>query len=126
MDLKIVFVYNADSGVMNTVTDYFQKIVSPSTYSCRLCAVTYGNLGMKGEWKKFIENLPIPSQFLHKDEFYEEYDMDDVAFPCAFLKKGDEMELFITSEEINACSSLDDLMDLVTRKVDELEISRDI
>jgi hypothetical protein len=118
---KIVFVYNADSGIFDTVSDYFQKMISPSTYSCNLCAVTYGNLGMKGKWKDFIKELPITSEFLHRDEFFEQYDMENVSLPCAFLKTDGDMELFITSEEINGCSSLEELIELVTKKVDELD-----
>ena len=61
----IVFVYNADSGIINSVKDYFQKIVNPSTYSCNLCALTFNNTGMKKEWKGFIEDVDAKVEFLH-------------------------------------------------------------
>ena len=31
---RLVFVYNAKSGVINGIFDYVHKFVSPSTYSC--------------------------------------------------------------------------------------------
>ena len=31
---KIIFVYNADSGLVNGLIDWAHKIVSPETYSC--------------------------------------------------------------------------------------------
>ncbi|WP_232221892.1 hypothetical protein [Methanococcoides burtonii] len=45
----LIFVYNADSGLINEMKDYVHKIVSPSTYECNLCAITYGNTGIKNE-----------------------------------------------------------------------------
>ncbi len=33
--MKIVFVYNANSGLMNTVLDIGHKIISPDTYEWR-------------------------------------------------------------------------------------------
>ncbi|MFP4655560.1 MAG: hypothetical protein ACLFMM_07825 [Methanohalobium sp.] len=119
---KIIFVYNAESGFLNTLSDYFRKIAMPSTYPCKLCAITYGNFGMKNEWKEFVNNLDIHLEFLHKDEFMESYDISNASFPCAYLvENGSSPELFITSEEINRCKTLDDLKELVMDKVKKLE-----
>ena len=41
--VELLFVYNADTGLFNTVADAAHKILSPSTYSCNLCKVTYGD-----------------------------------------------------------------------------------
>lgn len=68
---SIVFVYNADSGLLNEMKDYVHKIVSPASYGCKLCAITYGRIGIKDQWKAFIEQLGIPVRFLHRDEFVE-------------------------------------------------------
>jgi hypothetical protein len=117
---KLIFVYNADSGIINTVTDYFHKIVKPSTYQCNLCALTFNNLGMKSVWKEFVNGLKVDVEFLHKDEFAKEYDFKDAEFPSGFLKAGNDLKLYITAEEINKCKTLDDLMDLVTEKVNQI------
>ncbi|MCK5559836.1 MAG: hypothetical protein KAJ51_04560 [Thermoplasmata archaeon] len=113
----LIFVYNAESGFVNMLEDYLHKEIKPSTYQCNLCAVTYGSLGMRRDWKNFINGLDVPTEFLHRDEFYEKYKLKDFQFPAAFLKKGSEIELFITHEEINNCKSLDELIELVTIKV---------
>jgi len=42
-----IFVYNADSGPINGLKDYFHKIIKPETYECNLCAVTFGNFLVK-------------------------------------------------------------------------------
>ena len=43
----LIFVYNANGGFFNGFSDYIHKLVSPKTYECSLCAITYDNLGMK-------------------------------------------------------------------------------
>ncbi|WP_305064786.1 hypothetical protein [Methanococcoides sp.] len=116
----LIFVYNADSGLINEMKDYVHKIVSPSTYGCNLCAITYGNTGIKAEWKSFVDDLGIPVKFLHKDEFYEKYGEKESSFPCAYLENSNKLDLFISSDEINNCSTLEELMSLVTLKVNEL------
>ncbi len=89
---KLVFVYNADSGVANVVKDFFHRIVSPDTYPCNLCAVTYSNFGMKASWKSFVENLDVPVVFLHKDEFHEEYEIERVEFPSVLVEEDGNLE----------------------------------
>ncbi|HII07741.1 MAG TPA: hypothetical protein HA349_10640 [Methanotrichaceae archaeon] len=115
-DASIIFVYNADSGILSTAKDYVQKIVAPETYECNLCGLTYGNMGMKREWKGLISGLDTPVEFLHKDEFLKLYPQINAKYPAAFVKRGSDLDLFITAEEINECRTLDGLMDLVRRK----------
>ncbi|MBA3647638.1 MAG: hypothetical protein H0W62_03650 [Chitinophagales bacterium] len=69
MKEQLIFVYNVNSDLFSTVTDFVHKILSPSTYQCKLCALTYGNFSLKQEWKAFIESLLIETVFLCKDEF---------------------------------------------------------
>jgi len=66
--MELILVYNAESRFFNIVMDCLHKIVSPSTYQCRLCALTYGTIRMKDEWKEFIDKLKIPTEFLHRDD----------------------------------------------------------
>ena len=51
----LIFVYNANAGLFNMMSDYAHKIISPETYECNLCALTYGNLGMKQKWKSLFQ-----------------------------------------------------------------------
>jgi len=71
----IIFVYNADSGPINGLKDYFHKIIKPETYRCNLCAVTFGNFGMKNSWRKFINSLKNDVKFLHRDEFRKQFNL---------------------------------------------------
>ncbi len=112
----LLFVYNADSGKINALKDYVHKIVKPSTYPCSLCAVTYGNFGMKQEWKDFVQSLGISVEFLHRDEFNAQYQVPDATYPAAYLKTNDKLTLLITREEMNATQTLDEMIKLVRKK----------
>jgi len=114
---KIIFIYNADSGLLNAVKDYFHKKRSPETYQCNLCMQTFGALSMKKDWKNYVKNLDIPAEFLHKDEFEKKYDEKDAKYPSAYLKNGSTMRLFISQNEMNAVKSLEELKDLVSEKL---------
>ena len=74
---KLIFVYNADSGVLNAVKDAVHKIFKPQTYGCNLCAVTFGPVSMKSEWGRYIEALPVSVEFLHRNEFIKQYGADN-------------------------------------------------
>lgn len=116
-DKKLVFIYNADSGLINAVKDYFHKKRSPETYQCNLCMQTFGAISMKKDWKRYVKNLDIPAEFLHKDEFEKKYTVQDAKYPSAYLKNGSSMRLFISQDEMNAVKSLGELKDLVSEKL---------
>jgi len=112
----IVFVYNADSGLFNTLTDTAHKLFSPDTYECNLCAMTFSALGMKKEWKEFLNTLDIPLEFLHRDELKEKYSTE-VELPAIFVKSGKELNLIIEASAINECKDIEELKELVNNKI---------
>ena len=116
MDDTIVFVYNADSGLFNTLTDTAHKLFSPETYECNLCAMTFSALGMKKEWKEFLDTMDIPLEFLHRDELKEKYSTE-VELPAIFLKSGKELNLVIDANAINECKDIADLKQLINEKI---------
>ncbi len=127
---ELILVYNADSGIFNTIKDGINKIVSPRTYQCNLCALTYGTITMKDEWRTFIDNLGISSEFLHRDEFlkrleFHPHNVKNIEFPAIFIRKKEQVVLFINYIEINKCRTLQDLMDLITRKLSGKDSSID-
>ena len=64
---EIYFIYNAKGGKWNYIVDTVHKYVSPSTYECSLCQITY-DLKMKKAWKDFVEKTPHKFYFLHSEE----------------------------------------------------------
>lgn len=116
MNNTIVFVYNADSGLFNTLSDTAHKLFSPETYECNLCAMTFSGLGMKKEWKEFLDTMDIPLEFLHRDELKEKYG-SEVELPAVFLKSGGNLNLIIEASSINECKDINDLKQLIKEKV---------
>jgi len=117
----LIFVYNADSGLISAFADGISKIISPQTYQCRLCSLTFGTALMKTPWREFIDSLGVPVEFLHRDEFTEKYAYEDARFPSAYMKRGDRLSVFISQEEMDALESLDELMGLVKRRLGEAD-----
>ena len=109
-DMKqLVFVYNADSGMFNTLTDIAHKVFSPQTYECNLCAISHSYLSERSEWKEFIQDLGVECEFLHRDEFLKKYSSEVKDFPVIFELVGDELKLQLSADKINRCKSMDDL-----------------
>jgi hypothetical protein len=118
----LVFIFNADSGAINSIKDFFHKMVKPSTYDCNLCAVTFGNFGMKKEWAKYISEIDeeVNVEFYHRDEFEEMYpEITDAKYPSAYLESSDSLEVFISQEEMDSVESVKELKDLVNRRLKE-------
>lgn len=109
----LVFVYNADSGVFNALSDVAHKIFSPDTYACNLCALTHTAFGMRGEWKRFLEGLGRPLEFLHADELRSRYGLKDVPLPAVFERDGASLRVAVSADEINACGTLEELERLI-------------
>ena len=112
---KIVFVYNADTGLFNKVTDFAHKILSPQTYACNLCTLTYNSMNMKHDWKEFLESLHYSTEFLYKNQFQKKWDMG-ITFP-AVLIINDVPEILLSSEDINKCKDLDALKSMLKNKL---------
>jgi len=118
---KVIFVYNAQSGVFSALSDYVHKIVSPDTYECQLCTVTYGNLGMRSTWKSYVEALPAHVVFTYKDKLRDDQPlMKDAALPAAFVIAGGETTLAVDANAMNACESEADLIAVCREKIEPL------
>ncbi|NVZ10502.1 hypothetical protein HW932_14655 [Allochromatium humboldtianum] len=112
---KLLFVYNADSGLFSTLADIGHKLFSPATYTCALCAITHGVLAERAEWPAFIESLGATCEFLHRDQFREQFPQIQDALPAIFRRHGDRLQLCADTSAIGACQGLDDLQALIRR-----------
>jgi hypothetical protein len=115
----LIFVYNADAKLASAALDFLHKIVSPSTYQCKLCEITYGTFSMVKEWKDFIATLPLPVKFLHRDEWLQLTGRKDDTFPAAFLQRGNNYSEWIDAQQMNAYN-LEGLMKFIREKQNEL------
>ncbi|WP_345124674.1 hypothetical protein [Hymenobacter antarcticus] len=115
---RLLFVYNADGGRLAGLKDMFHKILSPATYPCSLCAVTYGATSMRPEWQQFIQQLAVPVAFLHRDEFVRDYPRWRThPLPAAFAAaETGALTPFIEAPEMDA-ADLNGLMELVRERL---------
>jgi hypothetical protein len=117
---ELIFVYNADGGIIDLLYDFFHKMFSPPTYPCSLCFVTYGRYGVKNKskWKKFLKLLPYKVLLLHRDEFHDSYPrVKKVSLPAAFIRDSNKPVLLISAEKMDECKNLSDLIELVKAHV---------
>jgi hypothetical protein len=111
--MKLLFVYNADSGLLNTLKDTVHKAIAPETYACNLCRITYGAISMRDEWKNFIAGLPHDVAFMHRDEFVRAYPGTHADLPALF--SADEApRVLVSAKEMNDAKTIRALIDLVT------------
>ena len=108
----LIFVYNANSGTLNTLLDIGHKIISPTTYNCQLCALTHGALTEKQQWKEFRESFPHKLVFLHKDEFEEQYNQR-FSYPVVLEEMLESLSVVIPTEEFKGLQILDELIDRI-------------
>ncbi|MEO0527344.1 MAG: GTPase [Bacteroidota bacterium] len=116
---KLLFIYNANSGLRNTLLDGAHKILSPSTYACSLCDLTYGALTEKKVWKQFRTANKMQMEFLHKDEFSRQYASKfgyKFTFPIILIATPNALEVFVTPEEINALEKAEDLIAVIQKR----------
>jgi len=112
---RLVFVYNADSGLLNAAKDIWHRVASPSTYPCALCKRTYGTTGMDRRWRQFVESLDVPVEFLHRDELTArpEITADGVELPVGLLMRDGSTQVVVTAADMRGAPTLDDLIFLV-------------
>ncbi len=111
---QLVFVYNANSGWHNSVVDSLHKVLSPKTYDCNLCSVTFGVFSEKEVWRKFREEMSVKMVFLHKNEFVEAYKVQEkYKFPIIFKEENGVIEVFLKTEKINTLKTPQELINLI-------------
>ncbi len=114
----LILVYNANGGVLDALVDMVHKIISPSTYPCSLCALTYGPFTMRSAWRSFLDKLGLPVIFLYRDEFRRDLDQRDIALPAILL--GGETaapEILVSAAELAELQDLPALIALIEARM---------
>jgi hypothetical protein len=120
---RLVFVYNADSGLLTALKDAVHKLASPGSYPCSLCATTYGAVSMRPEWRAYVERLPLPSTFLHRDEFASRFPERRAALPAVFLAEDKALGLLLDKEALDRAKTVPDLIAMLDRALEEAGVS---
>lgn len=102
--MKLIFVYNASSGKVNAVRGSLHKILSPATYNCKLCAITFGSFSENSVWKKFRESSKTEMKFYHKDEFLRQFKskwLPKYDFPVLLVEENGRLDILMGAEKMN-------------------------
>lgn len=113
----LIFVYNCDRGNLSAIRNYTRKTVDEKAPECTLLALISSPVGIKKGWKRFVSELDIPSRFLHRDEYEEEFGAILASLPAVLLHRQKTKSLFISADELSRVQSLEDLILLVSQRL---------
>ena len=112
----LLFVYNADSGMFNTLADIGHKIFSPGTYACALCSLTHGYFSERAQWRSFVESLDCDCQFMHRDEFSRRFPDVTTRLPAVFNLGDGSPRCCADADAIAGCADLGALESLIRER----------
>jgi hypothetical protein len=109
----LVIVWNADGGWQHVLMDSLHKVVSPGTYSCKLCQLTYGLAGPKAEWSKFLETIIGEVLIYHRDQFNKspiaKY-FPGIELPVVLIRRSEQWQILLSKAEILELKNLNELL----------------
>ena len=116
--MKLVIVYNANAGLMAGAMDSLHKLFAPASYSCKLCALTYGLVSMRGEWRRFLDGLGVETIFHHRPDFRTAYPAA-ADWPLPLIAVADEsgMRQLVSAADFDGIADLPALMALVRERL---------
>ncbi len=115
---KLIFVYNAETGLGNALLDAAHKLISPSTYECALCAITYGAVSMRREWRDYLSGLPFETQFFHRDDFQAAWPGVNAALPAIFVQTSDQpLEVLVGPPDFKTADTVAKLITLCEKRL---------
>lgn len=121
----LIFIYNADAGLMHAAVDTLHKWLSPGTYQCQLCRLGYHGFGMRQTLREYLRGLDLELMFLHRDDYRQTID-HDLALPAIMLKTGAHGELLLDAEQINRCADLEHLLEVLDQALQRRGYSQNL
>jgi hypothetical protein len=97
---RLVFVYNAADGIVSAAIDAAHKLVSPATYPCSLCAITYGAVAMRGEWRAWLKRLAVEPRFFHREGFARAYRSIDEPLPLVLIERDGAIDILLDADTL--------------------------
>jgi hypothetical protein len=113
----LLFVYNANSGLVNKLIDFTHKSIKPSTYPCSLCQLTYGIFKVDPKWTAFIKGLAYEVKFLYENEI----DSSNYNLPVILLEDSKSKTSVLSDcKTLSSFNSLEELIDEINSKLNNL------
>ena len=73
---------------------------------------------MKRAWRAFIETLPFPLEFLHRDELEQRYSISEAHLPAIYRRQADQLVPFLTREHLDRAGSVAELINVVKKQLE--------
>ena len=118
MSRRLVLVYNANAGLLAGAMDSLHKLFSPATYPCALCAITYGLVAMKREWRDYLAGLGMPILFHHRPDFRAAFPAAaDWPLPLIALEQDGQLALLMGPADFAGLKTVADLKAALGRRL---------
>ena len=111
--MKLLFIYNANSGSLNALLDASHKLISPSTYKCNLCALTHDIFSENIIWKNFRTESHLDMEFYHKDEFEKLFPSINLIYPTVLKLEESQVTTILSPDVLNELSTVEELIDRI-------------
>ncbi|WP_299124821.1 GTPase [uncultured Winogradskyella sp.] len=108
--MKLIFIYNANSGKLNAIFDAGHKLFNPSTYKCSLCALTYDTFTENETWKAFRKESDLIMEFYHKDEFERTFPNVNMIYPAILKLEGSQLTMVLNNDILNEIPDVEALI----------------
>ena len=119
--MRLVVVYNANAGLLAGAKDSLHKLFAPATYPCSLCALTYGLIGMRREWRSFLGGIGAACVFHHRPDFRAAYPQAaNWPLPLIAIEQDGAIAELITAAELAALPDLAALIALAQARLPKL------
>jgi hypothetical protein len=115
--VKLIFVYNANAGIVAGVLDSIHKTLSPATYPCSLCAITYGAVRMNPKWKAWLKAQPFESVFYHRPDFRAAFPGATVELPVILVERDGKVTPIVKADEFANAPTVDSLIALIESRL---------
>jgi hypothetical protein len=115
--LKLIFVYNAEDGLIHGMLDSIHKTLSPKTYACDLCALTYGAVSMKKTWRDWLKSHPMETQFFHRADFKAAWPEVNVALPVVMKEIDGELQFVVPAQDFKTMKTVNDLITTINARI---------
>lgn len=120
---ELIFVYNMDTGLMNDIRSLSLKFIRPQDHSCQLVYLTWGILGLKAEWERYLQRLPYSTYFMHRDVFVAQFPHRRFhPLPAIFIKANDSLYQIISQQDLLETTSLAQLEKLMKQKLKDFTV----
>lgn len=114
--MKLLFVYNANSGKLNALFDTGHKLFNPATYPCSLCTLTHDAFSENKIWKTFRTKTNLDMEFYHKDEFENVFPNVRLLYPTVLKRENHQITTVLTPEVLNDIKTVEDLIERLKAK----------